>query len=146
MNISKRIVAVALVCLAAVAPLSASAQAHQVKQGGYTLRSSTVSSETLPASVAKAHGFEQEPGLSILNVTVKKNGAAGNGTLAATLDVQIHDLAGRAVPVDMTVDRENDYVSYYGVYRRSAHHALEVAVTAVPHGTSRTLKLRYRDR
>lgn len=146
MNQLNRIVAVGLVCLGTVAPIPASAQAHQVQQNGYTLRSSTVSSETLPASVAKAHGFEQQPGLSILNVTVTKDGVAGNGTLAADLDVQIHDLTGRAVHIDMQVDRVNDYVSYYGVYRRPNHQALAVAIKAMPVGSSRTLNLRYQDR
>ncbi|MEO5883849.1 MAG: DUF4426 domain-containing protein [Caldimonas sp.] len=146
MSASNRIVAVALVCVAALTPLSAGAQAHQVQEGGYTLRSSTVGSETLPASVAKAHGFDQEPGLSILNVTVTKNGRVGNGTLPAALDVQIRDLAGRAVPIEMRVDRENGYVSYYGIYRRPRHQTLVVAIAAAPKGSSRTLKLRYRDR
>ncbi len=146
MNASNRIVAIALVCLAAWTPLSANAQAHQVKEGGYTLRTSTVSSETLPAPVAKAHGFDQGPGLAVLNVTVSENVRARNGTVAAALDVRIRDLAGRAVPIDMRVDRENGYVSYYGIYRRPPRQTLSVSIRATPQGTNRTLKLRYRDR
>ncbi len=146
MNTSNRIVAAAVVCLAAWTPFSAGAQAHQVNEGGYTLRSSTVGSETLPASVARKHGFERAPGLSMLNVTITKKGRAGNNTIPAALDVQVRDLAGRAMPVDMKMDRENGYVSYYGIYRRPRHQSLVVAIEASPEGSTRTLKLRYRDR
>jgi len=73
MNGSNHIVA-ALICLDVWTPLSAGAQSHQVTEGDYTLRSSTVGSETIPASVAKVHGFEQKPSVSILNVTVIEKG------------------------------------------------------------------------
>lgn len=43
-------------------------RSHQVTEGSYTLRSSTVNSETISASMAKAHGFEQAPSVFILNV------------------------------------------------------------------------------
>jgi hypothetical protein len=146
MNVSNRIVATAFLFVAACTPFSASAQAHQITGGGYTLRSSTVGSETLPASMAKAHGFEQKPGLWILNVTVTDNGRAGNGTVPAALAVRIRDLVGRALPIDMRMDRENGYVSYYGAYRRVPHQALSFVIRATPQGTDRTLTLRYRDR
>lgn len=146
MNAPNRIFAAALVSLAAWAPLCAHAQAHQVREGGYTLRSSTVGSETIPASVARAHGFGRSPSLGILNVTVIERGRPGNGTVAAALDVHIRNLAGQEVPVDMMVDRDNGYVSYYGTYQRAPRRILSFAIRAIPKGTGRTLTLRYRDR
>lgn len=146
MNAPTRIFAAALVGLAAWAPLAAGAQAHQIEQGGYTLRSSTVGSEALPASVAEAHGFERSPSLAILNVTVVERGGPGNGTVAAALVVRIRDLAGREVPIDMKLDRENGYVSYYGTYHRAPRRMLSFVIRATPNGTNRALTLRYRDR
>ncbi len=52
-------IATSLIFPAAWTRLSAGAQPHEVTEVDYTLRSSTVSSETIAASVAKAHGFER---------------------------------------------------------------------------------------
>jgi len=138
-------IAATLLCLAAWTPFSVGAQPHESRDGGYTLRSSTVASTSLPMSMAQAHGFEQKPSVFVLNVTVIEDVGAGNGTVPATLAVRIRDLAGREVPVDMTLDRENGYVSYYGTYRRRPHQVLSFAIRATPQGTDRTLTLRYRD-
>ncbi len=117
-----------------------------MKEGRYTLRSSTVGSENIPASMAKAHGFARSPSLAILNVTVSERGRPGNGTVAADLVVRIRDLVGREVPVDMTQDRTNGYVSYYGTYHRAPRRTYAFTITATPHGASRTLTLRYHDK
>lgn len=136
----------ALICLAAWMPLSAGAQPREVTEGDYTLRSSTVSSETIAASVAKAHGLEQAPSVFILNVTVIKKGlAAGNATVPAVLDVEIRDITGRKVPIKMKVDHENGSVSYYGTYRRLPNQTLALGINAAPEGSSRKLTLQYRD-
>jgi len=87
--IASNLLAATLVCLAVWTPFSAGAQPHETREAGYTLRSSTVSSETLPASMARAHGFEQTPTISVLNVTVIEDAGSGNGTVPATLAVQI---------------------------------------------------------
>ncbi len=138
-------IATVLICLAAWTPLFAGAQPHEVTEGNYTLRSSTVSSETIPASVAKAHGFEQGPSVFILNITVMEKSRAGNATLPAVLTVKIRDLTGRKLPIDMKVNHENGFVSYYGTYHRLPNQALSFDITAAPEGSSRMLTMRYRD-
>lgn len=145
-NASKPLIAFVLFSAAALLPLDAAAQAHQVKIGRYTLRSSTVASETIPASMAKAHGFTRSPSLAILNVTVSERGRPGNGTVAADLAVRIRDLVGREVPVDMTQDRTNGYVSYYGTYHRAPRRTYVFDITATPQDGGPTLTLRYHDR
>lgn len=144
MNVSNHIAAT-LLSLAACAPFSAGAQPHRVTKGHYTLRSSTVSTETISASMAKAHGFEQARSVFILNVTVIQQGRAGSATVPAVLAVDIRDLTGRRLPIDMTVDRENDAVSYYGTYRRMPNQTLLFDIAAVPKGSGRRLTMRFRD-
>ncbi|MEO8740417.1 MAG: DUF4426 domain-containing protein [Casimicrobiaceae bacterium] len=135
-----------LIFLAAWTPLFAGAQPHQVTKGNYTLRSSTVNSESISASMAKAHGFEQAPSVSILNVTVIEKDRAGKPTVPAVLTVDIRDLTGRKLPIEMKVDHENGSVSYYGTYHRLPNQTLAFDITAAPEGSSRILKMRYRDR
>ncbi len=138
-----------LAILAGASVLAASAacaQPHEASGGGYTLRSSTVSSASVAGSAARAHGIEQGPAVGILNVTVMRKGQPGNGTVAAAIRATIRDLAGRTRPIAMTQDREDGYVSYYGTYRHRPGEQIEFVVTAIPQGSDRRLTLRYRDR
>ncbi len=135
-----------LVCVAALVPAEAHAQAHQSTDGVYTLRSSTVSSQSIAPSVARAHNFPPDPAVAILNVTVIKKGQSGNGTMPAAIDASARDLAGLSQTIEMKKDRENGYVSYYGTYRHLRNETLTFDITAKPEGTDRKLVLHYRDR
>ena len=103
-----------------LAASAACAQSHEASGDGYTLRSSTVSSDSVAGSAARAHGIERDPAVGILNVTVLRKGQPGNGTVAAAIGATVRDLVVRSRPIAMTQDRENGYVSYYGTYRRQA--------------------------
>ncbi len=141
-----RLVAASLVCVAALVAAEAHAQAHQSTDGVYTLRSSTVSSQSIAPSVARAHNFTPGPAVAILNVTVIEKGQPANGTTTAAISVTARDLAGRAQTVEMKEDRENGYVSYYGTYRHLRNETLTFDIMARPEGTEKRLVLHYRDR
>lgn len=129
-----------------LAASAACAQSHEASGDGYTLRSSTVSSESVAGSAPRAHGIEQDPAVGILNVTVLRKGQPGNGTVAAAIGATVRDLVGRSRPIGMTQDRENGFVSYYGTYRRLAGERLDFLITAFPEGTAVKLRLHCRDR
>lgn len=129
-----------------LAASAACAQSHEASGGGYTLRSSTVSSESVAGSAARAHGIEQDSAVGILNVTVLRKGQPGKGTVAGAVGATVRDLAGRSRPIAMKQVRENGYVSYYGTYRHLPGERLDFIITAVPEGTAVKLRLHYRDR
>lgn len=134
----------ALAALVAFVPLAARAQSHEAHSRGYMLRSSTVRSEAIPASVARAHGLDPDPAVAILNVTVMRQTRAGETTVPAALDVRVLDLSGRRASVAMKEDRENGYVSYWGSYRRDSRAPITVAISATPEGSPQRVTLRYR--
>ncbi len=143
---SSRIVLGLVGALVAVAPQLAFGQAHQVSEGRYTLRSSTVESRSISASVARAHGFSPERGLAILNVTVLVKGKEGRKSVPAFVSATAKDLAGVTRDIQLSLDRENGSFSYYGTYHHLPHEVLDLTITATTEGALAPLTLRYRDR
>lgn len=133
-----------VVSLASATP--ALAQAHKTTDGPCTLRSSTVDSRSIAASVAARHGFSRAADLAIVNVTVSCKGRSVNGTVPADIAVTRSGLAGVSELVEMHVERQNGYVSYYGTYPHLPGQLVRVSVTAVPEGTTRHMTLTYRQR
>ncbi len=137
-------VVTSVVCV--TAGTAAWAQAHQSTSGPCTLRSSTVDSGSIAVSIAAKRGFSPAADLAIVNVTVTCKGRRGNGTVAANIDVTRADLAGTKEPVEMHVDRQNGYVSYYGTYRHLPGQVVRLAVAATPEGGSPRITLAYQHR
>jgi hypothetical protein len=133
-----------VVCL--TAGTAARAQTHQSTSGRCTLRSSTVDSSSIAVSIAAKRGFSPAADLAIVNVTVTCKGRPGNGTVAADINVSRADLVGTKEPVEMHVDRQNGYVSYYGTYRHLPGQVVRLAVAAGPGGGSPRISLAYRHR
>ncbi len=121
-------------------------QAHQVRNGRYTLRSSTVESESISVPVARAHGFSPERGLAILNVTVLVKGKDRRKSVPASVSATAKDLAGVTRNIPFTLDHENGSFSYYGTYDHLPYEVLDFTITATPEGAPAPLTLRYRDR
>lgn len=137
--------ATAILMLAAGA--SARAQSHESTSDGYTLRGSTVSTESIPEKEAKAHGIEQSPRRGILNVTVLKKGASGaERTMRADVHAYAKDLNGYRREIAMKPTVANGYVSYAGTYDFVHGEVIDFTVTAKPEDSGRTLTLTFRDR
>ncbi len=128
----------------------AHAQAHQSRGGACSIRSSTVDSRSIPPAVAAARGFSAAADVAIVNVTVRCKGGRrngnGNGTVPAKIAVTRRDAVGTREAVEMHLDRQNGYVSYYGTYPRVAGAVLTLTVAATPKGASRPIVLSYRHR
>ncbi len=135
-----------LVSLLLIATLPAHAQAHQAHRGACTLRSSTVDARSIPPDIAAKHGFSATGGNAVVNVTVRCKASRGNGTVPAEISVTRRDAAGTKEPIEMQLDRENGYVSYYGTYPRLAGATVTLTVSALPRGLSKPITLVYRDR
>ncbi len=125
---------------------SALAQPHQTKRGACTLRSSTADSRAIAASVAAKRGFSRAADLAIVDVTVSCKGPPGNGTVAADIEVTRADLTGKKESVEMHLDRENGYVSYYGTYTHLPGQVVRLAVTATPENGASRMTLTYQQR
>jgi len=121
-------------------------QAHTRQLGDYTLRSSTVSSENLPAETARAHGIERNPRRGIVNVTVLKNEAGIDKPVPARLQVQTLNLAGQRRDINMRPITAAGRISYLGVYEFVHGEVLDFTVTAQPENVGQPLDLTYRDR
>ena len=136
---------VVLACLA-IGAGPAFAQAHEVTDGVYTLRSSTVSSRAIPASVAKAHGFVPERGLAILNATVLRKHGKSRESVPANVTATVKSSTGVTREVKLSAARENGSISYFGTYRHVTGDALSLTITARAEDARAPLTLRYRDR
>lgn len=122
------------------------AQAHETTNGPCTLRSSTVESRSISASVAARHGFSPAADLAIVDVTVSCKGQPGNGTMPADVDVTRADLAGTTESVDMRMVRQDGFVSYFGTYSHLPGQVVRLVVTASPQGDTRRMTLTYEQR
>ena len=102
----------------------ASAQAHEVRRGDLTLRSSTVSSERIDPATAARHGIEPGPGTAVLNVVVLRGSA--EQTVAAQVSATARSLAGVRQEIGMREVRENGRVSYLGAYDVAPREVLDL--------------------
>ena len=121
-------------------------QAHVSKEGPFSLRASTVSSETLPASTAKAHGIERDPRRGVLNVVILRKVGSGEKTLHGDVHAVARDLSGQKRDVDMREVQANGDVSYMGTYDFVRGEVIDFLIDAKPQGSERKLDLTFRDR
>lgn len=117
-------------------------QAHEQQSGPYTVRSSTVGSDTLSEASAKMHGIERSSTRGVLNVTVMK----GEQTVPATVTVMARNLIGKARQIEVKGTNANGYVSYTGPYEFVHGEVLDFAVRAIPYDSKKVIALTFRDR
>lgn len=117
-------------------------QAHETKSGSYTLRSSTVGSDMLPAETARKHGIERSPLRGVLNLTVSND----QQSVPAKIAVEVSNLTGRTRPIAMSKTSANGYVSYMGTYDFSNGEVLDFSVQAQPQGSNEVMRLNFRER
>jgi hypothetical protein len=128
------------------APLLASAQPHEEREGDYVLRSSVVQSTALDPATARAHGIEPAPGRGVLNVSVRGQGGAGPA-LPATAEATLKNMTGLERRVELREARApNGWVSYTGAFEFAPREVLDVRVRAQPLGGGPALELAYRER
>ncbi|MFL6715744.1 MAG: DUF4426 domain-containing protein [Burkholderiaceae bacterium] len=121
-------------------------QAHVSEEGAFRLRASTVSSETLPESTAKAHGIERDPRRGVLNVTILHNEKSGEKTMRGDVEATARDLTGQKRTVPMKEVDANGYVSYMGTYDFVRGEVIDFLIDAKPQGGGPKLSLTFRDR
>jgi hypothetical protein len=126
--------------------LPAAAQPHQVAEGGYILRSSTVDSRTLAAATAKSHGIVPQAGLGVLNVSVYRSTRAAYDPLPADVHARVTGIAGVERDVEMRPARVSGDVSYVGTYHYGPNDTLTFSIEARPEGSDRALSLTYQDK
>jgi len=136
--------------LAALTGLAAHAQAHEARQGGYLLRSSTVSSQRIAPQTAARHGIAPAPGRALLNVVVLRTASpsSAQATVAAEVSASRQDLAGVHQRIPMREVRANGYISYIGSYEFLPREVIDFTVTATPADGQggAPLTLTYRER
>lgn len=121
-------------------------QAHVSKEGGFTLRASTVSSETLPESTANAQGIERDPRRGVLNVSIHQQDGARDKNVRAEVHATARNLTGQKRDIPMKEVDANGYVSYLGTYDFVRGEVVDFLIDAKPQGSDRTLSLTFRDR
>lgn len=136
----------ALLAIAVATSAPAWAQAHVSTEGPFTLRASTVSSETLPESTAKAHGIDQDPQRGVLNVAILRKTGSAEDTLHAEVHAIARNLSGQKLNVAMREVEANGYVSYMGTYDFVRGEVIDFLIEAKPQGSEQKLDLTFRDR
>ena len=132
--------------LAALLPAAAQAQSHDTTAHGFTLRSSTVNSQSIDPTVAAAHKITPAPDLYLISISINDNSKSGGAaSVPAKVSVHARDMAGRTQEIKVTQERDNGYLSYMGTYQRLPKQTYAFDVTATPQGTSHPLELHYQD-
>lgn len=125
---------------------SASAQSHAENRPPFTLRASTVSTLHLPEQQAKDAGIERAADKALLNVVVQRKGPAGDTqTVTAHVTARVISLAGVAQDVTFKANKENNHVSYLGVYTVLPNEMVDITVTAKPADAEAPLSLSFRE-
>ena len=137
----------ALIALAALLPALAFGQAHQVREGSYTLRSSTVASTLIDPRTAHAHGIEPASDRMVLNVLVQRDERGRHRNVSARVHATASNLAGMPRDIPMREARaDNGDISYVGSFTHAPREVLDFAIRAEPQGTDQALSLHFRDR
>lgn len=147
MRLQPFLAAVVGLALLLLVPLPAQGQAHEVRQGAHVLRSSNVSSLSLDATTARAHGIEPAQKRAVLNVTLleQRQGVLTN-VPAAAVQATVKDLTGREREISMRRVVSNDMVSYIGEFEFLPAQTLRFEIVARPGSGGEPLKLSYEDR
>jgi hypothetical protein len=135
-----------LLALLVIASGQVWSQAHVSREGAFSLRASTVSSETLPESTAKAHGIERDPRRGVLNVIILHKVKSGEKTMRGAVSATARDLTGQKRDIPMKEVDANGYVSYMGTYDFVRGEVIDFLINAKPQGGGRKLSLTFRDR
>jgi hypothetical protein len=136
-----------LALLAAVAT-PVLAQVHEVRQGQYVVRTSTVVSTQIDAASASRHGIEPASDRAVLNVVVlgPGKGTQDSRNMPARVAVTMRRPTGNVEPVEMREVRENNMVNYLGTYQFAPREIIHFEVHAQPQGSTEDIKLVYSDR
>ena len=121
-------------------------QAHVIKEGDFTLRASTVSSETLPESTAHANGIERDPRRGVLNVSIHHRNESQDRNVRGDVQATARNLSGQKRDIPMKEIDANGYVSYLGTYDFVRGEVIDFLIDARPQGSEQKLSLTFRDR
>lgn len=131
-------------CALAAATAGTSAQPVERDFGPYTVRASAVVSTALPAETARRHGIEPAADRGVLNVVVLRG--ANDATVAADVSVDKINLLGQREALAMREVRENERVSYLGVFGFEPLRNFRFVIHARPLGSEESYTIELEDR
>lgn len=126
-------------------PSRAEGQTHEKSSDRFILRSSVVSSLSIPDASAKAAGIQRAANVGILNVTVLRKGSQLTETVPADVKAEAVDLAGARRLIRLNESRANGWVSYTGTFTFAPREVLDFHVSAQPAGGGQPLEMTYRE-
>lgn len=139
-------IAATLFLFAAWPQAGAHAQMQEKTFENHVLRSSVVSSMSIPEASAAEHNIKRAPDLGILNVTVLKKGSQLTETVPAKVSAYAMDLAGTRRLIPMRETKANGWVSYTGTFPFAPREVLDFTVSAQPENVGQPLEMTYRER
>jgi Domain of unknown function (DUF4426) len=119
---------------------------HLVKDGPYTMRASTLQSDSLTPAIAQRHGITVAPDRGILNVVVLKQQGDTRVTVPTDITAISINLLGQTEPISMREVIENDHVSYIGSFGFQPLRNLRFVINAKPRGGIEPFALEFEDR
>lgn len=137
--------AATLFLFAAWPQAGAHAQTHEKAFEKHVLRSSVVSSMSIPEASAAEHNIKRAPDLGILNVTVLKQGSQLTETVPADVKAYAMDLSGARRLIPLRETKANGWVSYTGTFPFAPREVLDFTVSAQPENVGQPLEMTYRE-
>jgi hypothetical protein len=138
--------ATALALAALLAPLVALAQPHAVRHGIFTLRSSVVASQSLPAATLRRHGIAADAHTAVLDAVVLRAVGKAEWPIAAALTATRTTLAGVQRTIALHPVSFRGRVSYVGTFRFVPDEVLDFQLSARIDPASPLLRLSFRER
>jgi len=132
--------------LAVAAPAGALAQPHAVQHGAFTLRSSVVASQSLPAATLRRHGLAPDAHTAVLNAVVLRAVGEAEWPIAAALTATCTTLAGVRRAIALHPVSFQGRVSYVGDFRFTPDEVLDFRISARIDPGSPVLRLAFRER
>ncbi|MBL7002599.1 MAG: DUF4426 domain-containing protein [Gammaproteobacteria bacterium] len=112
------------------------------KVGGYTVHYNALSTESLPASVAKAYKIKRSKNRGFLNISILKDGAGFQG-VEAELKVVATNLTGQLREMEIRKITEQNAVYYISEFSVSDRETLDFIINVTTlDNTSANIKLR----
>lgn len=105
--------------------------------GDHVVHYNAQSTTMIPAEVARAYGITRSENRAMLNITVIRKDAQGNGTpVAAEVDVRAVNLLNQARNISVRELREDEAIYYIGEFNVSDEETLNFTITVRPEESS----------
>ena len=121
---------------------------HNRAVGDYIVHINALTTDQLPAEVARGYQIARSQNRAMLNVSVRKKANGTENPVPATVNVVVKNLSNQIKDIKLREIRENDPLAIYYIGEVPVNHeeTLVFNIDVKPEGENETILLAYRQR